>query len=170
MYFETHSTSLDNEAGLASGHYDVDLSPAGERQARELGGRYASIPLGLVLCSDLRRSWRTAAIAFEGTNLPIVRDRRLRECAYGEMDRAPARLVEQERLRRIEVPFPGGQSYRETSEALRQCLADHGGETPLLIVGHRATWFALEHLLNGRELGEVIGAPWQWQPGWIYRG
>ena len=30
LVFETHATSLDNEAGLASGHADVELSPLGE--------------------------------------------------------------------------------------------------------------------------------------------
>ena len=44
IIFETHASSLDNEArqrgGVASGHYDVALSPAGEEQARELGRRH----------------------------------------------------------------------------------------------------------------------------------
>jgi broad specificity phosphatase PhoE len=38
IIFETHSTSLDNEAGIASGHNDVDLSEVGLRQAKGLGG------------------------------------------------------------------------------------------------------------------------------------
>ena len=40
IIFETHSTSLDNEAGIASGHNDVDLSEMGLRQAKELAERY----------------------------------------------------------------------------------------------------------------------------------
>ncbi len=34
LRYETHATSLDSEAGLASGHYDVELSPTGEQQVR----------------------------------------------------------------------------------------------------------------------------------------
>lgn len=41
IIFETHSTSFDNEAGIASGHNDVDLSEMGLRQATGLGERYA---------------------------------------------------------------------------------------------------------------------------------
>jgi broad specificity phosphatase PhoE len=41
IWFETHATSLDNEAGLASGRFDADLSAAGVEQAVELGRRYA---------------------------------------------------------------------------------------------------------------------------------
>ena len=36
IIFETHSTTLDNEAHLSSGQNDVVLSPAGEKQAKEL--------------------------------------------------------------------------------------------------------------------------------------
>jgi broad specificity phosphatase PhoE len=39
IVFETHSTRLDNELGVASGHADVDLSPRGEREAAALGAR-----------------------------------------------------------------------------------------------------------------------------------
>jgi len=61
IYFETHSTSEDNEIGCASGHYDVDLSPLGETQALDLRARYPE--LGSVYCSDSKRSWRTAELA-----------------------------------------------------------------------------------------------------------
>ena len=37
IVFETHSTTRDNELGIASGHADVDLSPRGEREAAALG-------------------------------------------------------------------------------------------------------------------------------------
>ncbi|NCO25008.1 hypothetical protein GW901_00575 [Candidatus Parcubacteria bacterium] len=35
IIFEAHGTTLDNEAHLASGHYDIVLSPLGEKQAKE---------------------------------------------------------------------------------------------------------------------------------------
>jgi broad specificity phosphatase PhoE len=79
IVFETHATSIDNEAGIASGHHDADLSALGVRQARELGARHAGRDLAAVWCSDLRRSYRTAEIAFGRRDVPIVRDRRLRE-------------------------------------------------------------------------------------------
>ena len=37
LFYSPHATSVDNEAGLASGHADVPLSGLGRRQARELG-------------------------------------------------------------------------------------------------------------------------------------
>jgi len=45
LFFSPHSTSVDNEAGRASGHHDVPLSAAGRQQANALGDQYAAIRL-----------------------------------------------------------------------------------------------------------------------------
>jgi hypothetical protein len=63
VVFESHATSLDNEAGLASGWFDVALSATGEEQARQLGSRRRNEDFAAVFCSDLVRSFRTAEIA-----------------------------------------------------------------------------------------------------------
>jgi len=39
LVYETHSTTLDNEAGIATGWLPGELSETGRRQARELGER-----------------------------------------------------------------------------------------------------------------------------------
>jgi 2,3-bisphosphoglycerate-dependent phosphoglycerate mutase len=52
---------------------------------------------------------------------------------------------------------------------LADATAAHPGGT-ILVVGHRATFYALEHLLNGVPLVRAISSPWTWQPGWTYRG
>ena len=169
--FETHATSVDNERGVASGYSDVDLSARGEAQARELGARYRDSPPACVFCSDLRRSYRTAEIAFGGSGVPVVRDRRLRECDYGEFAGQPADLVRGEKLKRIHVPFPGGESYEQALERGRDFLAElrdcRDGQT-ILIIGHRATQHALEHWINGRSIEEALSAPFRWRPGWTY--
>ena len=69
VVFETHATSLDNEAGLASGWFDIALSATGEGQARSLGVRRREDDLAAVFCSDLTRAFRTAEIGFGGTAL-----------------------------------------------------------------------------------------------------
>ena len=170
LIFETHATSMDNEAGLASGHYDVELSPAGERQARELGARHAAHLPARVWTSDLRRAWRTAEIAF-GDRVALVRDARLRECDYGRLTRAPVHLIEARRPDAIRQPFPGGESYADVAARVASWLEDLRREPPggwVLVIGHRATHYALDHLLHGVALADVVGAPFVWQPGWAY--
>ena len=171
IVFETHATSFDNEAGRASGWQDVDLSPAGVTQATQLGARYAGVELAAVYTSDLRRALRTAALAFGGEPAPIA-DPRLRECDYGVMTGEPTAAIDAEREARIDAPFPGGESYAGVVARVGSWLAEASALAPgglVLVIGHRATWYALEHLLQGRPLREVIVQPWRWQPGWRYR-
>ncbi len=171
VVFETHATSLDNEAGLASGWFDVGLSPRGEQQARELGERRRRDAFAAVYCSDLTRAARTAELAFGERGIPIVRDVRLRECDYGALTRHPAADIEASRTRHIVEPFPGGESYEQCVARVSAWLTDaeaaHPGRT-VLVIGHRATFYAFEHLLRGIPLEQAIDARWSWQPGWTY--
>jgi broad specificity phosphatase PhoE len=170
LVFETHATSFDNEAGLASGWYDVDLSPAGEAQARALGERRRDEALAAIYSSDLRRAVRTAEIAFGDRGLPIVQDRRLRECDYGRLTRQPGAALDP-REQYVDTPFPGGESLTQVVARVDDWLRDvreaHAGGT-ILAIGHRATFYAFEHLLGGVPLREAVTAPWTWQPGWVY--
>jgi broad specificity phosphatase PhoE len=172
IVFETHATSLDNEARLASGWFDVDLSATGEEQARSLGVRRRGDDLAAVCCSDLTRAVRTAEIAFGHRVLPILRDARLRECHYGALSRCPVEQIDSRRSAHVAEPFPGGESYQDVvarvSAWLGETAVAYAGRT-VLVVGHRATFYALEHLLTGVALAEAVAAPWQWQPGWTYR-
>jgi 2,3-bisphosphoglycerate-dependent phosphoglycerate mutase len=171
LIFETHATSLDNEAGLASGWYDVDLSATGVRQAHELGERRSRQDIDVVFCSDLMRARRTAEIAFASRGVPIVADARLRECDYGDLTRAAATEVESRRADCLDIPFPNGESYERSVARVRDWLTEvrqRPRAHPIIVVGHRATFFAFEHLLKGLPLRDVVRAPWRWQPGWLY--
>ncbi len=172
IIFATHSTSLDNERRLASGHADTPLSPLGRRQAAALGQRYRDTCLAAIVCSDLQRSYRTAEIAFAQRGIPIIRDARLRECDYGVFTGRSSEIVDQERPKRLTEPFPGGESYTQAAARVRSLLQDmverYTGQR-IMLIGHRATQYALEHWLNGVPLAAAVIAPFQWQPGWTYR-
>lgn len=171
IVFETHSTSLDNEVGVASGQVDVDLSLRGEREAAALGTRRGSDGIELVYASDLRRSWRTAEIAFGLSSIEIVRDARLRECDYGKLTGRPVTEIDALRERAVLEPFPGGESYTQVVVRMIPWLEEIRVRHPrrLLVIGHRATRYALEHLLLGTPLIEAVRKPFTWQPGWVYQ-
>jgi broad specificity phosphatase PhoE len=171
IVFETHSTSTDNEAGIATGWLDGALSPTGRQQARELGARRRSDGIAAVFMSDLERAVETARIAFAGSGIPLHRDPRLRECDYGDLNGAPVPVIERERIRRVDEPFPGRESYRQTVERMREFLGDVATEFEgrrVLVIGHSATRWALEHLLEGADLTELVAAPFDWQEGWSF--
>jgi broad specificity phosphatase PhoE len=173
VMFESHATSLDNEAGLASGWFDVALSATGEEQARLLGARHRDDDLAAVFCSDLMRAFRTAEIAFGDRALPIVRDARLRECDYGAFTRHPTLEIEERRVLHVSTPFPNGESYEQVvgrvTAWLTEATTTFAGRT-VLVIGHRGTFYALEHLIRHISLDEAITSAWHWQPGWTYRG
>lgn len=169
LVYETHSTSVDNENGLATGWLDGRLSETGRRQAEELGARRRDV--SVVYASDLGRAVETAAIAFRGAGIPVHHDPRLRECDYGELNGATVDAVDAVRRDHVDVPFPRGESYRgvvgRTREFLAEIAARHDGER-VLLVAHSANRWALDHLLTGAPLEELVGAPFDWQPGWFY--
>ena len=112
-----------------------------------------------------------AEIGF-GNKFPIIRDARLNECNYGDMTQHPSSEVDPEKPKRIKVPFPNGESYEQTTERMRSFLQDliknYNGKR-VMIIGHRATQYGLECLINKIPLEQVISAPWKWQPGWEYK-
>jgi broad specificity phosphatase PhoE/GNAT superfamily N-acetyltransferase len=171
VVYETHATTLDNENGIATGWLPGELSSAGHENARELGRRRRDDGLDVVLTSDLARAVQTVDIAFAGADVPVVRDPRLREVNYGDLNGAPVDVVHRERRDRVDTPFPGGQSYRETtaamSELLDELLHDRAGQR-VLLVGHVATRVALDHLLTGRPLQAAVSRPFAWREGWTY--
>lgn len=173
IIFETHSTTFDNENGLASGWNDVRLSPAGLDQAKELGERYrAEFRPDVIFCSDLQRSVRTAMIAFDSLNPnQFFTDWRLRECNYGEQNGTEKSGIETNRKLQLTQAYTGGESYQRCADRVASFLADikaHFDGKVILIIGHRATYFGLEHWLNNKPLEEIVVEPWQWQPGWRY--
>jgi broad specificity phosphatase PhoE len=171
IVFETHSTSVDNERGIATGWLPGELSEAGRAQAMLLGARRRDDGIAAVFTSDLRRAVETAAIAFDGSAIPVHPDWRLRECNYGAMNGTPRPRLDVERRRRLDEPFPGGESWRQAVARVGGFLDDlagtHDGRR-VLLVGHVATRWALDHVLRGVPLEELVAAPFAWREGWEY--
>lgn len=171
IIFEPHGTTYDNEAHRSSGWYDVALSPLGKKQAKELGERYKDEEFAAIFCSDLKRAYKTAEIAFKDRNIKIIKDRRLRECNYGDFTRHPSEEVEPEKANRISKSFPNGESYEDTAKRMKDFLSDllknYDGKK-VMIIGHRATQYGLEHWIKDVPLKKAVTDPWEWQPGWTY--
>ena len=167
VVYETHSTSEHNEAGIATGWLGGALSAAGRVQAVELGERRRDDKIELVVASDLNRAIETATIAFEGSDIPLRVDWRLRECDYGEMNGMPRSLLDAQRVQRIDEPWPGGESWRDAVARVSSFLDEVRGER-VLVIGHVATRWALDHRVNGRPLEELAAEEFDWKPGWEY--
>lgn len=171
IIFETHSLTTDNEAGVATGWLDGELSERGRALARELGRRRRNDRVKAVYTSDLGRAVETVELAFAGSAIPVKLDARLRECDYGAWNGMPVSRLERERTQRISRPFPDGESYLQVVARVASFLeelAHDVDEARVIVVGHSATRWALDHLLTGTALHELVAAPFAWQEGWSY--
>jgi broad specificity phosphatase PhoE len=171
IVFETHSLTTDNEAGVATGWLDGQLSERGRALAGELGRRRRHAGIAAVFASDLGRAVQTVELAFSGSGIPVHLDARLRECDYGAWNGMPVSRLERERARRVSRPFPSGESYLQVvarvAGFLEELARDRDGAR-VLVIGHTATRWALDHLLAGADLAELVVAPFGWRKGWTY--
>lgn len=171
LIYETHSRTVDNERGIATGWLPGELSASGRDFAVELGQRWHDTELAAVYTSDLRRAVQTAEIAFADRKLTVISDRRLRECNYGRLNGMPVARLETERAQHIDTPYPDGQSYRQVVDQMWSFLRDvaprHENQT-ILVIAHSANRWALQCLLEGRPLEALLAAPFDWQPGWRF--
>lgn len=168
---ETHSTTEDNENGIATGWLPGRLSAAGRLQAAELGNRRSADGIAAVFSSDLARAAETAAIAFGGSTIPVLLDWRLRECNYGLLNGSPAAEMHAHRADHIDKRYPDGESWRQAATRVQSFLGDlraHWSGQRVLVIGHIATRWGFDHILLGTPLEELAGRQFDWQPGWEY--
>ena len=171
IIFETHSLTEDNEAGVATGWRPGRLSPRGRELARELGARRREDGLAAVFTSDLERAVETVSLALGDTGIPVLHDWRLRECDYGELNGSTSAVVHGDRLARLGVPYPGGESWTEAVDraaGLLSHLPTRWEGQRVLVVGHVATRWALDHHLDGVPMAALAQEHFAWQPGWEY--
>ena len=172
LVFETHSTTEDNEQGRATGWRPGRLSQQGWVQARQLGHRRASDGLTAVFSSDLARAAETATAAFGESAIPVLYDWRLRECDYGQCNGMPAAELHAGRLEHLDSPYPGGESWRQAVARVGRFLGDlplRWNGQRVLVIGHVATRWGLDHLIDGVTLEDLAEADFASKPGWEYR-
>ena len=170
IVFETHAISEDNERGLATGWLPGRLSADGRDGARVLGARRRDDAIDAVFVSDLRRAVETAEIAFADRAVPAFLDWRLRECDYGELNGAPVAAVH-DRAAYLDTPYPGGESWRDAVTRVGRVLPDlaarwDGGR--VLVIGHVATRWGLDHHLAGTPVEQLATEDFAWREGWEY--
>lgn len=172
IYF-VHGTTTDNAEKLCSGWKEAMLNDLGREQAKNLGNviKEKRIKFDVMITSDLKRAIESSNIAFP--EYDPIRDSRLRECNYGELDGEHKSLVIY--ADHIEEPFPNGESLKNVEKRISELIEfikeKYAGKT-IGIVAHRAPQLALEVLTKNISWEEAIANDWRntgdWQPGWEY--
>jgi len=114
-----------------------------------------------------------AEIAFDQTDIPVLFDWRLRECDFGVLNGSPGAPLRAGRAQYIDRPYPGGESHRQAVLRVAGMLADlpsRWDRQRVMVIGHLATYRALEHVINGVPVEDIVAANFTWLPaGWEYR-
>lgn len=81
-------------------------------------------------------------------------------------------ISDEQKVDRITTSFPNGESYTQCMNRMKEFLGwlkkNFDGKT-VMIIGHRATQYGLEHHINGKTIEICVTEPWSWQPGWTYK-
>lgn len=172
MYF-VHGTTTDNASKLCSGWKEAMLNNLGKEQAENLGrvSRERGDKIDIMFTSDLQRAIDSSNIAFP--NVEKIRDNRLRECNYGDLDGEHKSLVIYEE--HVDEKFPNGESLKDVEKRMRDFVSylkdNYDGKT-IGIVAHRAPQLALEIITKDISWDEANQNDWRktgdWQPGWEY--
>ena len=172
-YF-VHGTTIDNEQNLATGWLPGKLAELGITQAKELGEVVSGKHFDIVFCSNLKRAVDSAQLGF-ADKYRIVKDKRLRECNYGDFTGKSTKEFEDKIFDYINTPFPNGESYKDVEKRIAdfiEFLKQNYDGKHIAIVAHQAPQLALDVLLKGKSWQQAINEDWRkkkaWQPGWEY--
>ena len=172
ILFETHSTT-DGQRALGGVRLARRAaSPLGRRQAKELGERREDDEFVAVFCSDLGRAVRDGADRVRrprGPDLPRLaaarmqlRDARTERPSRGSRSSARVHVVD---------PYSGARATRDVVARARSFLHDlpaKHADKRIVVIGHSATKWAFDHILEGIPLDELVEGSFRWQPGWLY--
>src|SRR3989344_34659 len=172
-YF-VHGTTTDNKKDISSGWKDVTLSELGVEQSINLKKQTQGKKFDVVFCSDLKRAVDSAELTWKGV-YKIIKDKRLRECNYGDYNGKSSEVVEPLQEKCITQRFPHGESYEDVKERISEFLNDlkknYNGKH-VAIVAHKAPQLALEVLVKRKSWKQAFKEDWRkrkaWQPGWDY--
>ncbi len=172
IYF-VHGTTTDNASKLCSGWKEAMLNDLGKEQALNLGkvSSDRGDKFDIMFTSDLKRAIDSSDIAFPGVEK--IRDKRLRECNYGDLDGCHKSLVVYEE--HVDEVFPNGESLKDVEERIKDFvsfLKENYSDKTIGIVAHRAPQLAFEVLTKNISWQDALKYDWRktksWQPGWEY--
>ena len=86
LYIIRHGQTTWNEKGLLQGSVDIELNESGREVAGKMGEKLEDTPFDVIFSSPLIRAYETACLIRGHRNIPIIRDERLREICFGDLE------------------------------------------------------------------------------------
>ena len=142
-----HGVTEYSVAKRFAGRSDLELTEAGQEQARRAAARVAELgPVDVLVSSPLRRTRQTAEQLAERLGLPVLIEDGMVETDFGDWDGYTFTEVSQKWPAELRswladpaVPPPSGESFEVVTRRVRRArdriLAQHGGKT-VAVVSH----------------------------------
>jgi probable phosphoglycerate mutase len=147
MWLIRHAESSWNAEGRWQGQSDPGLSATGRAQAEQLAEQLVDAAIELLVTSDLRRAYETAAPLARRLGLTARREPRLREIEAGawsglthaEIEARDGRALARFRSGDLDARVGGGESRREAAARARAALCElalEGQSDHIAVVTH----------------------------------
>jgi broad specificity phosphatase PhoE len=138
-----HGQSVLNVRRIVNGdpHRPAELTSRGEKEAQLLGDQLRHLPITLAVCTRFGRTRRTAEIALEGRDIPIIIEPALDDIDVGALDgRSVKEFRFWKRRHRWSDPFPDGESLCQAARRYAEgfCSLLRRSEPTTLVVCHAA--------------------------------
>lgn len=136
IYLFRHGETDWNKEMRIQGSTDTELNVTGIEQAKALIPKLQGLGLQAIYSSDLKRAYKTGEVVAEALDIPIFKEKRLREAHFGE---AEGRTVSEvkglygedlwTKFRNYnpnheDVRFPGGESRGESIKRMRSVIEE----------------------------------------------
>ncbi|MGC4193222.1 MAG: histidine phosphatase family protein [Thermomicrobiales bacterium] len=119
LYLVRHGQTEGNAKHLFIGSTDIPLDPLGERQAIEVGNRFAAIPIDVLISSPMLRARQTAAEIARTTGKEPVVVEGLSEIDFGivegltiaqVLEQFPEMRAKMDDISNVDLQWPEGES------------------------------------------------------------
>jgi len=127
LWLVRHGETSTNAAGLFTGATDSPLTVRGRLQAQEAGRALAGRTFDIAFASNLQRSFETLELMTHAGGLAVahaVRDARLAERSFGELERTRIRPRDPRLAVDLQIAPTGGESYVALARRCLSCLLD----------------------------------------------
>lgn len=149
IFLIRHGETEWNKIGKLQGSSDIDLLPEGIEQARLLVKHAPFKSVDAIYSSDLKRAVKTAEILAEKFDLPVIKERGLRETRFGNWEGRFLNDLIKENVASFEHFFtrpdkvkpPNGETFLQSQarimNALEEIIADNEDRN-IIVVSHGA--------------------------------
>lgn len=167
-----HGQSEANSLGVFAGHYDIELTELGCRQAQCTAKFIAeNYKVDAVYASDLKRAFNTAKYIAREFGLAVVPEKNFREISAGEWEEVKFEDIikfygEDYRVWQTDIGnsrCTGGESVKELAkrvcDTLKKVAEENEGKT--IVIGTHATPVRVAQcVFGGHTFDEMKNIPW----------